>query len=269
MKYKILLILLAITGLYSCQWGTGNAPKAKKPADTLAYSNQNFKKRASDCGDKPDSGCTIVKIKYPQFKSQKALNDSISHKLNKLFKGADKPDTSLDEVADNFLALYTNFRKERPLSTLFFLLDAHAKVLRQDSSLTTIEVAGYGYTGNPHGVSYTYFINWNNKANKNITLDDLFTDGYQSKLNPLAERIFRQNEKLKDTSSLNNQHDYFFKAGKFSLPDNYLITPTGIRFLYNVYTIKPYDAGPTELVLTYAQLKSILKPNTVLAQYNK
>lgn len=269
MNFRNILILIALIGLGSCQWGK---PGKKTPAitkDTLAYSYQTFKERAPDCGDKPDSGCTVVKIKYPDFSGQKALNDSVTVKFNKLFGDDKKPDTSLKQVAENFMAAYNDFRKERPKSTLFFLLDGKAKVLRQDSSLTAIEVTGYSYTGGAHGVSYTYFINWDTKTGKNVRLSDILKEGYEAELNHIAEHTFRTNERIRDTSSLNNMHDYFFAGGKFSLPDNYLITPLGIKFLYNVYTIKPYAAGPTNLVVPYAQIKSLIKPNTVISQFAK
>ncbi len=270
MNFKHTLFLIIVgCGLASCQWGK---PGAKNPAitkDTLAYTYQNFKERASDCGDKPDSSCTVVKIIYPEFSGQRALNDSVTSNFNKLFGDDKKPDTSLKQISESFMGQYNDFRKEEPKSTLFFLLDAHAKVVKQDSSLATIEVTGYSYTGGAHGVSYTYYINWNTKTNKSISLDDILVNGYSDKLNHIAEQQFRKNEDLRDTSSLANQHDYFFKDGKFSLPDTYLVTPLGIKFLYNVYTIKPYAAGPTELLLTYIQIKSLIKPNTVLSQYIK
>lgn len=264
-----LFSIICLCALASCQWGKPGKSSPATTKDTLVYTYQTYKQRAADCGDKPDSSCTVVKIKYPEFKDQKTLTDSIIGKFNMLFGDSKKPDTGLKQIANRFMEGYNSFRRDRPKSTLFFLLDGHAKVLRQDSSLITAEVSGYNYTGGVHGVSYTYFVNWDTKANKSISLKDVLTDGSSEQLTKTAEHIFRANEKLTDTSSLDNQHDYFFKGGKFSLPDTYLVTPTGIRFLYNVYTIKPYAAGPTELSIPYSQIKSLIKPNSVLAQYIK
>jgi len=63
--------------------------------------------------------------------------------------------------------------------------------------------------------------------------------------------------------------NHFFKGDKFALNDNYLITPLGIRFLYNPYEIKPYAAGTTDLFIPYDKIKSLLRPNTVITQYIK
>jgi hypothetical protein len=214
MNLKYILFLAIAASLSSCQWGK---PGEKNPAitkDTLTYSYKDFKERATDCDDKPDSSCTIVKVNYPEFNGQQALNDSIARKLNMLFGDDKKPGSSLGELSKSFMSGYSDFRKERPKSTLQFLLDAKAKVLRQDSSLTTVEVAGYSYTGGAHGVSYTSYVNWNTKANKSIALSDILIDGYLDKLNQEAEQIFRKQEKLSDTTKLTNGRTYFFKDDK-------------------------------------------------------
>ncbi|MDB5133527.1 MAG: hypothetical protein JWP37_130 [Mucilaginibacter sp.] len=267
MGFKNIFFFIIAVSLSSCEWGV---PGKKNPAitkDTLVYTYQNFKERAPDCGDKPDSSCTIVKVTYPEFKGQKTLNDSVTGKFNEFFRGNKKADTNLKQITTRFMSGYKYFRKDQPKSTLNFLLDAHAKILRQDSGMLTIEVEGYTYTGGAHGENDTYFINWDTKANKNILLRDILIDGYNGKLTQVAEQIFRKQEKLSDTSSLAT--NYFFKGNKFSLPDNYLVTPLGIKFLYNVYTIKPYAAGQTELFVPYSQIKSFIKPNTVLSQFVK
>ena len=269
MNLKYILFLAIAGSLSSCQWGKAGKKDPAITKDTLTYSFKNFKEKAPDCGDKPDSACTIVKVSYPEFNGRQALNDSVARKLNMLFGDDKKPGSSLAELSKSFMSGYADFRKDRPKSTLQFLLDAKARILRQDSSLTTVEVTGYSYTGGAHGVSYTSYVNWNTAANKSIALSDILIDGYHAQLTQGAEQIFRKQEKLSDTTKLTNGRTYFFKDDKFSLPDAYVITPLGIKFLYNVYTIKPYAAGPTELLVPYAQIKSLIKPGTVLSQYLK
>jgi hypothetical protein len=139
--------------------------------------------------------------------------------------------------------------------------------LVQDSSLVTLEVGGYTYQGGAHGATAIVFINWDSKANKSISLNTIFNAGYQSKLTGIAETIFRKDEKLSNTSSFAD--DYFFKDDKFALNDNFTITPLGIRFLYNEYEIKPYAAGTTNLFIPYSQIKSLLRPNSVVTKFIK
>lgn len=251
----------------SCQWGVPSKKINETVKDTLAYTYKTIHERAADCGNKPDSTCTVVKVKYAVFTGQKILNDSVTRKLTSMFAMDGKPDSSVELMSKNFLKTYTDFRKTDPRSAMYFTLDSHAKVLMQDSGITTLEVGGYNFQGGAHGASATFFINWNTKDNKSITLDDLFVADYPDKLKAIAERIFRKEEKLSDTSSL--ARDYFFKDNKFALNNNFSVTPIGLKFIYNQYEIKPYAAGITELFIPYSQIKSLLRPNTVVSQYIK
>jgi hypothetical protein len=130
-----------------------------------------------------------------------------------------------------------------------------------------MELSGYKFLGGARGYSLTNFINWNTKAGKKIELKDIFRDGYAKKLNSVAEKIFRKQEKLSDTAAL--KPNYFFPESKFTLNNNFLITPIGIRFLYNQYEIKPYQAGVTNILIPYAEILSLLRPGTVITQYHK
>lgn len=266
MKIQQLLFLASISGLSSCMWGVPKQQKAGITKDTLTYAYHTIKERAPDCGAKPDSSCTIVKFKYPVFNSQSVLNDTVTHKLLSLF-ATNKTDNDLPQFIKHFMTGYLDYKKHDPRSSMIFTLDSHAKLLRQDSSLTTLEISGYTFQGGAHGSTIVTFINWNTKSEKNIALNDILVNGYEDKLNKIAERIFRKQENLSDTASLAS--NYFFKGNKFALNNNFSITPLGIRFLYNQYEIKPYAAGQTDLFIPYGQIKSLLLPNTVVTQYTK
>ncbi|MDB5148361.1 MAG: hypothetical protein JWQ57_2381 [Mucilaginibacter sp.] len=263
---NLCLLFFVVIGLSSCQWGV---PKkvTEKPVDTLHYTYKTIKAKAADCGGKPDSSCTVVKINYPFFDSAKTLNDTITRKLTVMFAMDGKPDSSLELMTQKFLKAYADFRKTDPRSGMFFTLDDSVKLIHQDSSLTTLQVSGYSYQGGAHGGSFTGFINWDVKAGKNLRLDDIFAAGYHEKLTTIAEGIFRKNEKLADNASLAD--NYFFKDNKFALNENFSITPIGVKFLYNQYEIKPYAAGITTLFIPYAQIKSLLQPGSVVSQFIK
>jgi hypothetical protein len=251
--------------LSACNWGKPPVTKAAVNTDTLAYQYKTIKERASDCGTKPDSICTHVSIKYPEFAGQQKLNDTIAQKLMVMFSYEGKTDNSLVAYSKNFIKGYDDFKKENRDTHMYFELDSHAEVITQDSGLVALEVGGYNFQGGAHGASYTGYINWDVKANKNLKLKDLLVDKYQTALNKIAEKQFRLEEKLSDTASLAT--NYFFKDNKFSLNDNFSITPIGLKFLYNQYEIKPYAAGQTEMLIPYGQIRELIKPNTILSQY--
>lgn len=264
MKTPVALLAISITIITACNWDKPHAQQPDITKDTLTYHYEVFKQRADDCGSKPDSGCTVINIKYPRFSGESELNDTIVHRVTTLFQISEDEGKNLTELAKQFMDTY---RKGRRVPRIPYTLLTQAKVVRQDSDLVTIEISGYNFMGGAHGSSITTFINWNTAAKRNVTLADILTDGYQKPLTAVAEKIFRQEEKLSDTASLKT--DYFFTNGVFGLNHNFLITPIGLRFLYNQYEIKPYAAGQTNLVIPYPQIKSLLKPHTVVSQYHK
>ncbi|RYG05949.1 MAG: DUF3298 domain-containing protein, partial [Chitinophagaceae bacterium] len=109
------------------------------------------------------------------------------------------------------------------------------------------------------------YINYNLENGSEITLDSLIDASNRAKLLSIAEGIFRKDEKLTPTETLAGK--YFFLEDKFSLPESYYVSDKGLVFLYNPYEIKAYAFGTTELVIPFASLKDIAKPNTILSSH--
>jgi hypothetical protein len=269
MKLQHLPFLLIVLLMNACNWDKPNNGANGINKDTLAYTYKTVKQRASDCGTKPDSGCTVATIKFPAFNGKSLLNDSLRNRLFNLFwvDSTMEADTDLQKYAREFVSVYEQNMNDPSVKGKFFTVNSHAKVLRQDSSLTTLEIGGYMFQGGAHGATVTEFLNWDTKANKSITLNDIFVKDYKDKLTTIAEAIFRSDEKLSSDASL--AQDYFFRDNKFALNNNFSITPIGLKFLYNQYEIKPYSAGQTSLLIPYSKIKSLLLPHTVVTQYIK
>jgi hypothetical protein len=265
MKVNCIILLVISVGLLSCgRKAPKNDNKTATTNDTLVYTYQTIKEKATDCGDKPDSACTIAKITYPVFSGQSALNDTITNRLLVINSISEKPDKDLHVQAKNFIQAYIDdsLRKSNP--GMIYSLESSATVVRQDSGLTTIQIDRYLFAGGAHGSTYTGFINWDSRANKSIKLDDILVDDYRDKLAPIAEKIFHD----QDTTILDNNFS-MVKNGKLVLTSNFLVTPIGLSFLYNEYEIKPYSEGQTTILIPYVQIKPLLQPNTVISQYIK
>ncbi len=268
MKTQLIAALFVLLGLSSCHLA---APKklelpVAKVKDTLLYTYNTLKQRAPDCGNKPDTECTVAQIEYPVFSGQKTLNDTVRKKLLNVFFSVENGDTSLNKTLLGFIKSYDS-SKNSTEPDMFYTLDLYAYVLNQDSSLATLALGGYQFSGGAHGSTQRLFINWDTKAKREINLRDILIAGYKYQLTKVAEHLFRRQEKLSDTVSLADS--YFFENGKFRLNHNFSITPTGLNFLYNEYEIKPYSEGMTELLIPYSSIKSLLKTHTVVDQYIK
>jgi hypothetical protein len=262
-----LLLLSIVSGLSACTWSSTTHIHANSAVatDTLTYQYQTVKQRAGDCGSKSDSGCTIALINYPVFTNQAALNDTVNYRLANLFTGAnDKKEGNVKATAEDYIKFYEE-AKQQGLHAPFHL-ESSAKVVSQDSVLLTLQLSGYKFYG-ANGMDMTTFINWDVKRHKNLTLDDVFVNGYLPQLNRIADTIFRKEENLSPDASL--AKDYFFKNGEFTVNHNFLITPLGIRFLYNPAEIKPHAAGQTSIDIPYTKIHKLLQPNTPAALYSK
>src|ERR1700733_2437615 len=108
MKSRYFIICFGWIALNACNQRPAKTQANPAAIDTLKYSYQTIKKRATDCGNNPDSGCTTADIKYPVFTNQKLLNDSIKNKLLQIFFFGDqaKKDTSLDHLAQSVITSY-------------------------------------------------------------------------------------------------------------------------------------------------------------------
>jgi len=267
MRVRFILGFMIAGCLLSCGRSAqkNDAAKATSGAkDTLVYSYQVIKERAPDCGNKPDSSCTVSQVTYPVFTSQGALNDTITHRLLMANNIGENPDKDLHEQAKSFIQAYMDDSLREKNPGMVFSLESSATVVRQDSSLTTIQIDSYIFSGGAHGNTFTGFINWDTKANKSIKLDDIFVDDYRDKLTAIADKIFH----AQDTTILDDNFE-MVKNGKLVLTSNFLVTPIGLSFLYNEYDLKPYSEGQTTLLVPYVQIKSLLRPNTVISQYLK
>jgi len=263
MKYKAIWVAAAAIAFFGCN--SNNQKQAKKiPAvkDTVGYSNQTILETSDDCKGKTMDSCATAQFTFPVFNGKDALNDTVRRKLVFFFNAEKNPKTDLRECAKLFLKAYAFNKKQKP-NIPPFKLNSLTKVMAQYNGLTTIGAGVFIYMGYDNGHNILRFINWNQKANKEVSLDDILTGGNSKELNKIAEGIFRQNEHLSDTASL--QPNFHFRDNKFLLTDNYLITPQGLGFYYNKFQLS--QLKPVEILIPYDKLKPLMKPNTVLSQF--
>jgi hypothetical protein len=271
MNYKLLYIpFLALL------WSCGNSPQkdAESTADTLTYSVKKFEKHSKTCV-KEDSLCATVRFEYPEFASSE-LNAIIQKELFNIFH--DENDTTknspknFEALAQNFIADYevkvqenkdfvnkANAKNEGGFLANPWYMEGYNKVQRQTDKYLMLHTNTNWFMGGNHPISMEYYYVYDRKTFKRVTLEDIFEKGFDQKLLTIAEAKFRKQENLKPADKLTDENGYFFENGRFLLNDNFTLTDKGIKFLYNVYEIKPYAAGITELEIPYEDLKGILK----------
>lgn len=271
MKKPLLFIPFTILFL-SCGKSIHN--DLETTTDTLSYIIKAFEKHSKICANQ-DSLCATVKFEYPEFESV-PLNEIIKKEIINVYhddtdNSATRPH-NFEELAKPFVDEYdekiregkafvskANKKNEGSFLATTWNMEAYTNVQRQTNKYLMLHTNTNWFMGGNHPISMEYYYIYDHKDFKRIKLEDLFKPNFDKKLSVIAEAIFRKQEKLKPADKLIDENGYFFKKGHFILNDNFTLTQTGIKFLYNVYEIKPYVAGITELEIPYSDLKDILK----------
>lgn len=252
------------------------AQTAVAKADTLDYVYKTITNKLPDCKGEDAWRCTILQIKYPVFADSSALNDSLQRAISIFFK---YNFANIEDFASNYAveSIKLSANPDPGLAPLEHIKRA-IKVIKQGGGLLAIRVDDYQAGRKPLAKDFidSYYFNWDSRKNTSISLKDILTPNYLAKLNAAAEPVFRKQEGLNDTVDLSSikQPDgrpfYKFANGKFTVyEDRFSITPAGLKFRYNAFDAKAYDAGPCEVLVPYSKIKSILRPNTVVSQYVK
>ena len=151
--------------------------------------------------------------------------------------------------------------------------------IRYDVMLATDDLASVVFYvsvynhGAAHPSSYSKVINYDLKNNKSLKLADLFqaNSNYLETISSYAiNDLKRQSKKGGDDGPMLD--DRSIEEGASAQEDNYRswnITPKGLLITFDVYQVGPYAAGPQTVVIPYAALKDIIKPDGALAPFVK
>lgn len=229
--------------------------------DQLSFTYDSVKvysKLVSDNNDSKDT--TKAVISYPIFTDEK-INTFIEQKVINAANEGEHYNT-YNDFTMAFIKNYDDFSKENKEYGQTWFMDGKVRVSEQRPQYLSLLYTFINYEGGAHPNSNSTYLNYNPVSHQEIVLDSLIKPGTMSQLTAAAEKIFRKNEKISVTASLKD--NYFFENNKFSLNQNFTITKNGLKFLYNPYEIKAYVYGTTELVIPFAELKDIARPNSLL-----
>ena len=85
----------------------------------------------------------MAKITYPVFTAQNPINDTITNRLLAIDRIGEKPDNDLHAQARSFIKAYLDDDQRKNNPDMVYTLESSATVLRQDSSLATLQIDRY------------------------------------------------------------------------------------------------------------------------------
>jgi hypothetical protein len=164
-----------------------------------------------------------------------------------------------------FMAQY---QQERDLGSMVEVFESSniVYILHNDKNILSLNYATSSETAATHSIYKKRYINFNLKTGELLQLEDIFQKNYQNTLIALLEQDLRAKFGIKPKQSL-AEFGFVLKNNQLPLTNNFFITRDGIGFHYNVYEIAPYAVGETTLFLSYKQLKTILKNDSLLNVY--
>ena len=268
---KIVLAIFIIEFiLVSC--GTNKSDNKKETQNTsLKVEIIKINKKNEGCEDKNLKDCAELKIEYPFLSGNKnneavgAINENIKLQLLQPILDEGEYD-SLDSLIDSFFNEFNSVVKETAGPVQGWQIERIMKVKYQSDKILAIEYSDYSYLGGAHPNSFVTYSNYNLLDGELVSLDDCFTNGYEKKLNSIAEKIFRKQKQLKPDEDLNSA-GYWFDEDKFELNDNFAILNNGLLFYFNAYDIAPYAMGPTEMIIPYSEVKQLILSDGLLSEF--
>lgn len=122
----------------------------------------------------------------------------------------------------------------------------------------TYIVAHEEYNGGAHPNTYINVTNFDPVSGNEITLGDIFTDGFEEPLTAMLTSQLMKETQASTIEELRDKGFLFFDTEMF-VSSNFIPEDEGITFLYNRYEIAPYAAGEILLTIDYNTLKDIMK----------
>ena len=239
---NILLIILILTnltfasenylGLYSTQ------VKEKELKDKYCKNNQ-----------KGDEFCMEYTLTYPIILN--STNSELISSIKGIIENKIRSFKKLN-AKDKVLTLLS----DEPDLTWSWEDKTRIKLYATTNTTFTLAIINYNYSGGAHGNRTVEYENYTIEEGKELEMKDILVEGYLNKLTFIANRFYRESNKLTAQDSLTKIGWY---GDNFILSDNFAITTKGLEFLYNPYEIKPHIAGITTFLLPYNRITSLLK----------
>lgn len=230
-----------------------------KRSDTLAYEIKKLSHTLNQCNiDSPN--CAYISYNYPVFTDKTAIADSLNSIVHVLLGESDK--TTLAQTQQTFLSEYTSSIKQNPGSNEVWYSETAINIPFQSAEVVCIGLYMNDYTGGAHGRKSQIYSCYHTKKNKALTMRDLFSDANHKQLLVTAEKTFRTEKGLIDTTDLESS-GYWFKDNQFHLNENFVITSNGIDWIYNPYEVASYADGILLVSLKKEDLTPLLNKDFI------
>lgn len=130
----------------------------------------------------------------------------------------------------------------------------------QTSRNTLAYLATIDYSeGHANSIHQLLPINFYTTTGDYIKTSDIFVDGYETQLTPMLLKALMEREEVTTLDALKEKG--YLQTVDMYTPQNYIVGDNTITFIFNPSEIASLELGTVQLILTYAQMQNIIKPN--------
>ena len=226
------------------------APRAGQAAQIKDVRTQTIQWQ----GVKPgcQGACPTIEINSVAFPDIPRLTQAVDHTLASL-TGVDQNLRGQYETLSEFTQYF--WRNAQGRDTTHF--KASVKDVAQGVIAVELHTGQY-FTGAAHGIPATVYLNWSQPKGQLLTINDLLIPGrhdeYVKALRAAHQRWLADNEDARRDPATYN------RMWPFQETDNVAVTRDGLVVKYDAYSIAPYSHGEPELLLPWAQLQGVIRP---------
>jgi hypothetical protein len=224
---KNILSLCFLFAMFSCT-----------PDTTTALKTREFEGMV--CGD-----CPKVRISIPVAPENtvlgKSVNTGVREEIIELLDFAQNNNAvDIPGAIDAFTEGFRNLQKDFPEELTGWEASVNGTRSYEDTSLLTIKLETYIFTGGAHGYAATRYLNFDKKTGAERSGTELLND--PEAFSEFAERAFREKYDIPAGASINST-GFMFENNQFTLPENIGLSADAIVLHYNPYEVASYADG--------------------------
>lgn len=278
MRFTLVAAGMALMALAGCKSGPAKSGTAAAEQDSVQQTAAFVTDSIAFCEQKDSTlKCSVV-VDYPSGDDSLSVGVRryVAGELARLFlptmqeedepatvfKGAKEDGKALVDFYGklNFGYLKSQYAELKDFGIAGLSYDLSIRKTGETDRYLTYETSCYVFLGGAHGSAVCYPVNIVRSTGKVLaaTVDTL----KQKALQPILRRGVKEyiskaeNRKIKDRDL---QNMLFVEHGIIPLPATVpVLTPEGLRFVYQQYEIGPYALGMVEFTVPYADVKSCL-----------
>lgn len=197
-------------------------------------------------------------VSYPQISTFSGNPKIPSYdKFNKLIE------SKMEALRDTFTVWMKDWDTTTYNKEMGSYYEAGDSVYYRGNKLISVKFfEGYYFSGTAHPNNSSFSINFDLVNNKELTLDDLLSPGWEQKISKICIKSLKEQKNVPQGTE-----DDWIERGAGAEKKNFEVfnfTKEGILITFVTYQVASYAEGPSEVLINYSDIKDIIRAGDYL-----